>query len=1502
MKILSTLFLLFLTLSSSAQKFEWVHPSTGTIATSVDSLGNVYTVGIFADSAYILDNDTSFTLKGNRFYQTFISKRDFSGRLIWVQHLQGTGSSTGMSLTVDNEQNVVIAGIFTGSIDFDPGTGSKTVTATSKDIFILKLSSNSSYQWVKIIPHKGNATAKSITTDKFNNLYLTGTFYDTLDLGSGVRNRFLTARQHECYIIKFTSNGTILLGNHLVSSGVSAGNQVFVGDSGYIYLTGSFSYGSRIKTDTSSNYALSSNGGNDVFIVKLDTAADVTWAFGFGSNSNDEGIGIAVDSKGAVFTTGSFVNTVDFDPSSSKTERTSVGRTDIFVAKFDASGDFQWVNTMGELLDDTPVSLGIDSEDQLYLTGNVQGELEFDINEGNKYRFDVGWDKFGFVLKTNSKQELDWVHMLYKGTVTSLYVSDVQSVHLCGSYNIETDFNPSNDTIFIRTNLKYPTSFDLKLDRCGAYFEQLTFKTCDSYTSHSGSKTFKSPGNYSDTLTTNDGCDSIFAYDILMLDKNTHDVNFDTAFKANTCTDGYCFTSGLSYDRDNNLFFCGYYKDSLSARINDSVVTFGSLANYNGFVQKLSSSGDTEWIIDLGGPQDDYIMSLAVDDSSNVYATGYFSGSVDFDPGPGRKVIGSNGSSDFFVCKYSEAGKLIWVKTFGGSRSDYAEKLVLTEANEIILTGNFLDTVDFDPGPNTYFQHSTSGYHFFVLKLKNTGDFVWVKSAGNSSSTLSRSVAVSDSGNIYTTGRFVGRVDFDPTVGTKYATSKLGTMDAFVWKLDGDGNFIWVKTFGGNDVDYPRSIVVDKDENVYVGGYFKDKTDLDPSTDTFFIKSDSLTDAFIMSLDSSGKFRWGSSVSGKGQITLRYLTIDNTNSIYANGHGVDISTYGKPNQRDSLGKFMDKSYIPFLYKLSSSGKNNWFKDLSRPLNGNWSRTDISAVDINGNIVSTGTLNGSADFQPSKGDYILTVWEDHVSTVVSKLKFVNCCEPLDTSLSIKACNGYLSPSRKYYWTKSGAYKDTVQNISRCDSIISINLKIHNSTDTVINVETCYSFTNPSGTKKWTKSGVYNDTILNDNGCDSFITYNINILERSFSLNDETACNEFLSPSGKYLWTKSGKYLDTIPNKVGCDSIYFVDLTINDLTSKQHIFSCTPISSPSGRYQWNNSGRYLDTIYDAAGPGCDSFFIVDFTRGFVSSNVVSMTSCDSLISPSKRHVWRSSGTYLDTILNESGCDSLLTVNVTILKSTNGYIKTASCYEYTSPSGLRIWSSSGRYLDTITNSVMCDSIISVDLLIRGNSYGTINQTACFKFNGPSGNVYSKSGTYLDTISSIHGCDSIITINLTVNTVDTGVTQNKNQLVSHLVSGTYQWLDCDDDFKPLSGATERTYFAKNLGNYAVAVSENNCKDTSSCVVVDELSHVQSIDNRFVKIYPNPSSGIFLVTLPSSVSRTSITVTDIKGTLVARYRIEENDYNLKWPGEAGTYLVTIETDLWTEVFKLIKL
>ena len=169
------------------------------------------------------------------------------------------------------------------------------------------------------------------------------------------------------------------------------------------------------------------------------------------------------------------------------------------------------------------------------------------------------------------------------------------------------------------------------------------------------------------------------------------------------------------------------------------------------------------------------------------------------------------------------------------------------------------------------------------------------------------------------------------------------------------------------------------------------------------------------------------------------------------------------------------------------------------------------------------------------------------------------------------------------------------------------------------------------------------------------------------------------------------------------------------------------------------------------------------------------------------------------------------------------------------------------TLTNILGCDSIVTLNLTINNSNTYSQSPTICEGSEFTVGtNSYTTSGTYIDVLSSVNGCDSTVTTTLTVETEINTYVERLNALfkVSPISGANYQWIDCNNGNSPIAGATNNTYTATEPGHYAVIISSLACTDTSICNELPYIVNIGKNEDKTVSIYPNPVKDIITVEL----------------------------------------------------------
>ncbi len=615
--------------------------------------------------------------------------------------------------------------------------------------------------------------------------------------------------------------------------------------------------------------------------------------------------------------------------------------------------------------------------------------------------------------------------------------------------------------------------------------------------------------------------------------------------------------------------------------------------------------------------------------------------------------------------------------------------------------------------------------------------------------------------------------------------------------------------------------------------------------------------------------------------------------------------------------------------------------------------DIGAYEYLGCVTTFSSMTTSAcvSMTSPSGNYIWSTSGIYNDTVVNALGCdsvmtfdLTILQPTASTFSLVVCDSYTVPSGDETYSMSGVYMDTIPNSVGCDSVMTINLTVNQSTTHAINVTTCNTYTVPSGDETYTVSGTYLDTIPNSVGCDSVLTINLTVNYSSVFTLNEIVCDSYTVPSGDETYTVSGTYMDTIPNSVGCDSVISINLTVNYTTSSSLVLvECDSYTVPSGDETYTSTGTYMDTIPNSM--GCDSIITIDLTINNSSANSITISACNSYTVPSGDETYTASGVYMDTLPNSVGCDSILMINLTVNYSTMNTLNEIACDFYTVPSGDETYTMSGVYMDTIPNTSGCDSVITINLTINNSSMSSLNVTECDNYLSPAGATYTMSGIYMDTIPNAVGCDSVITINLTITNstsssktitscgdylwghngvtysssgvymdtisnavgcdsvltldltvihIDTSVTASGITLTANQIGVSYQWIDCDNNNAPISGETNQMFTASVNGNYAVVLTDGVCSDTSSCHSINSVG-IDMISEEDVSIYPNPNRGQFRVDFMSDFSG-KVDLYNVVGELIQNKEVMGSsyiDFDLR-ELTTGTYILRINSGLTT--------
>lgn len=369
----------------------------------------------------------------------------------------------------------------------------------------------------------------------------------------------------------------------------------------------------------------------------------------------------------------------------------------------------------------------------------------------------------------------------------------------------------------------------------------------------------------------------------------------------------------IALDQQQHIYVIGEFMETVDFDPGPGTTSFTSSGSRDAFVLKLDTNGDLLWARQFGSSGLDGTAAVEVDITGNVYVSGVFRGTVDFDPGPGTANLSSNGGADIFLVKLSPEGDLIWAKQIGGPDDDFPGDLAADNAQNIYHSGIFESTADLDPGAGTSNFTSNGIWDMFIQKFDTSGNLTWVKRVGGPSYETPYSMVVDGNGNVNITGSFFASADFDPNAGTTTLTSS-GSSDIFVQQLDSNGDFSWAIQLGGTDADYAFGLDVDFQDNLYFTGFFEGSADFDPGSGIAGFASLGDQDIFVEKLDNAGNFQWVKRMGSNDTDVGEDITTDALGNIYTTGYFQQFVDFDPGNGTGNLTS--NGLYDAFIQKLT----------------------------------------------------------------------------------------------------------------------------------------------------------------------------------------------------------------------------------------------------------------------------------------------------------------------------------------------------------------------------------------------------------------------------------------------------------------------------------------------------------------------------------------------------------------------------------------------------------
>lgn len=916
----------------------------------------------------------------------------------------------------------------------------------------------------------------------------------------------------------------------------------------------------------------------------------------------------------------------------------------------------------------------------------------------------------------------------------------------------------------------------------------------------------------------------------------------------------------VTTDLNGDVIAAGSYGGGLDFNTGSGTAWMSATGDVDAFVTKVNAAGNFIWAKKFGGSSNNHycrVYDVTTDASNNVYLTGTYTGTIDFNPGSGVFTLESLGYNNVFIAKLDANGNFLWAKKFGASQitstssTPYGPSGILIDSQgNICITGNFDGVADFDPGSNTFNLISAGEMDTYLVKLTSDGNFIWGKSFGGTLSDTAEEFCIDNSGNIFITGYFAGQADFDPDISVNSLDAQLGT-DSYVVKFTSSGNFCWVKQFGNTIKLESYSIDLDANENIYITGSFYGTADFNPDAGTTNLTAiTNFFSIYIVKLNADGTFVWAKSITGN-ENDMSKLVVDSNDDIYISGSFIGTADFDPG--AGVVNVTVGATYHLFILKLDSNG-NYIISDTY-----DTGTPNELASDALGNVLEA----GHAVFNTS-------------TAFVMKLNSSNCSQPnppssTTPSANLTVCTGSTTSLSAFGTGSIGWYTSETGDVV-IGTGDTITTPVINSTVTYYAQSyTCSASSRTPITITTIPSPTVTATATPTSVCPGFpsvLTATGDAVSYSWSngiTNGSTA-----SPLVTTIYYVTGlganNCTKTIPVTVTCKPVpNIVAVAVNDSVCAGNQASLSVSGASGGSYLWSNmstSSYYYPTI------SSDTAFTV------VGTATNGCTNSDTIEIFVKQTPIVTASAIPDTICNgESVILDAETNNGTITWSFGVADGVPFTPQYSSYSNVTVVGTNGC-------SVVKTVFYVVNPLPNVSGYASppdVCPGEATALIGSGADTYlwsdgvvdgvdfypTVSDTYTVIGTDTNGCsDSFDVIVELLPAIDTSLSINGNTITANLNGAQYQWVMCELNNLPISGATSQSFTPSQSGIYAVVISESPCSAMSSCVTIDFAGTAELFHSTVLKLYPNPVKDNLTITSSEKMIGT-LKLYDYSGKLV---------------------------------------
>lgn len=528
-----------------------------------------------------------------------------------------------------------------------------------------------------------------------------------------------------------------------------------------------------------------------------------------------------------------------------------------------------------------------------------------------------------------------------------------------------------------------------------------------------------------------------------------------------------------------------------------------------------------------------------------------------------------------------------WVAAFGSNEPDFAWNTLVDDEGNSYTMGQFVETVDFDPGPDVFELDAGESVKVYILKLDSEGNFLWCKMIGNEFFSNIIDANFDLDGSIIGVGLFEGTYDFDPGPDEHLITSG-GAKDYFMLKLNPEGEFITVQTIGEFSSEAGYELSIGTDGSVYVAGIFNGSADFDPGISEHILTTSGDDDVFIQKFDSDWNFQWVRSVGGSLEDGVNDIVVDSDNNVFVVGDFRGDADFD-PGP-DSYILTSSGGGDSFTLKLDADGNFEWCSHIGAEFGDIPYGCDL---DSDENIYIVGQFRGSVDFDPGPDDEVIVsevLGDAFLQKLTSEGEFIYV-KTINTSGSDQYNDLHIDETDQLFLV--GSFSETADFDPNAGVF---NLTSNGSTDIFVQsissdgnliwVKTFGGEVNDTGDEialgndgSIYVSGKFRETVdfnpnfgveeRSSNGSSDVFTLKLSECTPDESTDLITACNSYTWIDGETYTEDNSTATWLLSNIFGCDSLVNLDLTIIELDNSVTVDGATLTSNdPDASYQWLN----------------------------------------------------------------------------------------------------------------------------------------------------------------------------------------------------------------------------------------------------------------------------------------------------------------------------------------------